>query len=481
MIFELQDKKISEIKADVEIVLVFNKNLKHKWIYDAEILKEQNFKGGNGEICFLPHKNRLYLGMESFEHDDLRSAGAKIDEQLIKKKYKTLKIGLYGDDIKAGLRGLVEGFLLGSYRFDKYKSKKEKLSVSRIIFSSDAYESVKSNVKELRNVIREAEIIAKATNYTRDIVNTIPADINPITMSEIAKNLAKNNGLTVKVYGEKYIKEEGMGAFLAVSKASPYPPQLIHLTYKPKNPKFKIAIVGKGLTFDTGGLSLKPSASMLTMKSDKSGGSAVFGILKAASELNLPIEIHGVVGAVENAIGQHAYKPDDILRAKNGKTIEVKDTDAEGRLVLADCLCYAQELKPDYIIDLATLTGACIVALGEYTIGIMGHSDDFKYEMIKAARSSGELVGDLPFNKYLSKLLKSDVADMSNISAGRFGGAITAGLFLSEFINNEYKDKWLHLDIAGPAYIEKPWGYNPYGASGAGVRIIIDWLKEKIN
>jgi len=218
---------------------------------------------------------------------------------------------------------------------------------------------------------------------------------------------------------------------------------------------------------------------MVSMKLDKSGGCAVLGIMKAVSELNLPIEVHGIIGAVENMISGDAYKPDDVLTAKNGKTIEVRNTDAEGRLVLADCLCYAQEkVEADYIFDYATLTGACVVALGNYTTGLMGHSTKLKHSMNRSASNTGELVGALPFNRYLKKQLKSEVADISNISNKPYGGAITAAQFLDHFINDENKQKWMHFDIAGPAYVESAWGYNPYGGSGAGVRMTVDWLSN---
>jgi len=388
-----------------------------------------------------------------------------------------LKLGLYGgNDEQGNFKAVVEGFTLSAYSFDKYKTKKDKLSMNRVILASEDYDNKKVNIDELRGVIDDVKIIAEAINLTRDIVNEIPDKINPVTLAKQAKEIAKENNLKVKVYGEEYLKKESMGAFLAVSKASPFPPQLIHLEYKAEKPRVKIALVGKGLTYDSGGLSLKPSDAMVTMKSDKSGASAILGIMQAASKLNLPVEIHGIIGATENMVGQHAYKPDDILIAKNKKSIEVKNTDAEGRLVLADCLIYAQELKPNYIIDLATLTGACMVALGEYTIGVMGHKKDLVDKIIDAGERSGELAAYLPFNRYLQKLIKSEVADIRNTSTSKYGGAITAGLFLSEFINKKYKDKWLHLDIAGPSYVEKHWGYNPFGASGSGVRIILEWL-----
>ena len=218
---------------------------------------------------------------------------------------------------------------------------------------------------------------------------------------------------------------------------------------------------------------------MVTMKSDKSGGSAVLGIMKAVSDMNLPIEVHGFIGAVENMIGGDAYKPDDVLKAKNGKTIEVRNTDAEGRLVLADVLAYAQqEVKADYLFDFATLTGACVVGVGNYTCGVMGNSDIPKNLIIDAAQSSGELATKLDFNRYLKKTLKSEIADICNISNTRYGGAVTAAMFLSEFIDDAHKDKWAHIDIAGPAFVEHVWGENPHGASGAGVRMMVRLLEK---
>ena len=268
---------------------------------------------------------------------------------------------------------------------------------------------------------------------------------------------------------------------LAVGRASVYSPKLIHLAYKPKNPKKVVTLVGKGLTYDSGGLSLKPATSMVRMKMDKAGASTVFGIIKAVSELKLNIEVHAFVGAVENMIGGNAYKPDDILKSRKGDTIEVRNTDAEGRLVLADLLDYAQDKvkNSDYIFDFATLTGACMVALGQYTTGLMGHSTKLKHTfMMRAANASGELIAHLPFNKHLKKQLKSEIADICNISNKPYGGAITAGLFLDNFIKEENKDKWLHFDIAGSAYTESAWDINVYGATGAGVRFMSWFLQD---
>ena len=221
---------------------------------------------------------------------------------------------------------------------------------------------------------------------------------------------------------------------------------------------------------------------MVGMKLDKSGACAVLGIMKAVAEMNLDVEVHGFIGAVENMIGGDAYKPDDVLVAKNGTTIEVRNTDAEGRLVLADVLSYAQqEVEADYIFDYATLTGASVVAVGHYTSSVMGNSDEPKELLLKAAKASGELATKLDFNPHLRKLLKSSIADISNISSSPYGGAITAGLFLDTFIEKRNKEKWAHIDIAGPAFVEHEWGENPHGASGAGVRMTLRLLEKLSN
>ena len=346
MNIQIVDKKINQIKADCEVVFVVGKKLKHKWVKDLKFLSEQGFKGEDGEAVYMPHKKRLYIGIASKKHNDLREAAALSVQVLKKKKVRSIKLGLYYNNLpENGVKAITEGYILGAYNFNKYKSKKDKINLKKVIISTEVYEGKAEDINKLQKALDEGRIIAEAANFTREIVNQTPADITPVKLTEIAKELAKEKKLSIKVYGEKYLEKEGMGAFLAVSKASPYPPQLIHLTYKPADPKAKVVIVGKGLTYDTGGLSLKPGDSMRTMKSDKSGASAVLGIMQAVSRLSLPYEVHGIIGAVENAIGQHAYKPDDVLKAKNGKTIEVKNTDAEGRLVLADCLIYAQELN----------------------------------------------------------------------------------------------------------------------------------------
>jgi len=374
---------------------------------------------------------------------------------------------------------LIEGFVLGAYRFETYRSEPKKVSFKTLYLSSENFNGDDIALNDLEAAVHSATIIATATNFSRDLVNTTPQDMTPQTLSIVAKDLADANGLGCDILDEHALEEERMNAMLSVGRASIHKPRLIHVSYKPKEPKGTISLVGKGLTYDSGGLSLKPAASMVTMKLDKAGACAVLGMLKAVSELQLPIEVHGFIGAAENMVDGSAYKPDDVLTARNGKTIEVRNTDAEGRLVLADVLSYAQDnVKADHIFDFATLTGACMVALGSYTTGMMGHNNHLKHQFQKATASSGELVGSLPFNSHLKKLIKSEVADISNIGSKPYGGAITAALFLDNFITDEMKKKWLHFDIAGPAYTETPWDCNPYGGTGAGVRLGVRFIQS---
>ena len=477
MQFQIVDKKLKDIKADIELIFVVDKELKHKFIGDKEAIKFNNYKGDS--VLILSEAKRAYVPLSKLDLDELRVAAAKAYNALKSLNIKSIKLASYVAQCqKLSFEALAEGFLLGSYEFNKYKEKKERYTLKEIIFSTEEFADKKIDLKAANEGFKEAEIIASATNFAKDIVNEIPEIYTPQKMAQDAQNLAKSHAsIKCEVYDEKFLAKENMNAFLAVNRASVHKPRLIHLTYKPKKSKKRIIFVGKGLTYDSGGLSLKPADYMLTMKSDKSGAAAALGIIKGAAELNLPFEIHAILGATENMIGGNAYKPDDVLISRSGVSIEVRNTDAEGRLVLADCLSYAQDFKPDILIDMATLTGACVVGLGEYTTGIMGNSESLKNEFKNKIKDSGELATILDFNPYLSELIKSQIADVSNCASSRYGGAITAGMFLAKFIKDEYKDKWLHLDIAGPAYREKAWGYNQAGASGAGVRMNLYFLQ----
>jgi len=488
MLIEFKNKKLDQIKADAEIVLIGKKDSAHPFVKAcSKELKELGFFDEKCDQVFLSSHKKLFIKCDSFELDDLRSECAKALGLLKSYGFKILKMASYAENCyEDGVSAQAEGFWLGVYTFDKYKSKKSKNSVEAVFIANDNYFAAKlsADEKSVNAELAVSKLVCETVNFTRDTVNLAPDDATPAHLAQIGEDIAKANRLNCYVYDEIYLTKNKMGAFMAVARASYHPPRLVHMMYKPKNPKAKVVFVGKGLTYDSGGLSLKPSDYMVTMKADKSGAAAVLGVMRMISKLGLNIEVHGVIGACENMIGGNAYKPDDILVAKNGKTIEVRNTDAEGRLVLADCLCYIQDYfkekksEFDYIVDFATLTGACVVALGEYTTGAMGHNECLKDELVECATRSGELMAKLPFNKHLRKLIKSEIADMSNCSSSRYGGAITAAMFLDEFVYEENKQKWVHLDIAGPAYVEKSWGYNPHGASGTPIRAVAEWLRN---
>lgn len=477
MKFELIDQNLDDIKADFEAILVVNKDLKHKFIKD----EFEFYKFDGDGVLVLAEKRRIYVGIKKLDYEALRISMSQIYNALKTYDIKSLKIASYlCKCTKKTYQAIAEGFVLGSYKFDKYKSEKKEFGLKEILISTLEYNDTKIDISKAQMGLNFGQIIAGATNYTKDGVNEIPAIYTPEKMAEEAEILASNyDNVECKVYDENFLKKENMGAFLAVNKASVHPPRLIHLKYTPDTkPLKKIIFVGKGLTYDSGGLSLKPSNYMLTMKCDKSGALAAMGIIKGACELKLPFEIHTIIGATENMIGGNAYKPDDVLISRSGVTIEVRNTDAEGRLVLADVLSYAQDFKPDLLIDMATLTGACAVGVGEFTTGVLGNSVELMRKFKDDASISGELFTIFEFNDYLKELIDSSIADVSNVSSSRYGGTTTAGLFLDKFIKDEYKDKWLHLDIAGPAYVEKAWGYNTFGASGAGVRANLYFLQN---
>ena len=443
----------------------------------TKMLSKAGFSLKEGTTYLDIHQSILYVASRSLRAEDLKISAAKAIQSIQKSSFKTLFIALEHYQDKLDVKALAEGLILGDYYYTQYKHESKKHQERKIFISYSGSMYSKNHLEEL---LHEVEIICRNVNFVRDIVNTPPQDYYPHIMALDAKYFAKRDGLECKILGEHEMHEMGMNAMLSVGRASVHESQLIHLTYRPKNPKAKIVLLGKGLTYDCGGLSLKSADSMVSMKCDKAGGSAVLGVMSALRALDIECEVHGIIGAVENMIGGNAYKPDDVLRAKNGMSIEVKNTDAEGRLVLADCLCYAQdEIENfDYIFDFATLTGASIIALGSHTTAVMGHNEILKHKINTAAVQSGELVGFLPYNRYFENDLDSEIADMVNTASSRNGGAITASLFLDRFIKDENKKKWLHFDMAGASYAHKIWGYNPYGASGAGVRLILQFLKN---
>lgn len=424
-----------------------------------------SFTGKPGQI-FVIHTQKEYpaaqilalgLGDENnMDNNVIRENVAKAVRKCIELKAKTIAFD-FTTDSSFGLP-TITGTSIANYHFDKYKTKKEH-RISEVYISNVSTDSIEI-----------AKIAAESMKLTRNLANEPAAFATPTKLSEIAKGI---EGIQTEIYDEDKIRELGMTAYLAVGQGSVQPPKFIHMKYTPENPKKRIAIIGKGICFDSGGLDIKPASSMLTMKDDMSGAACVLGIMKAMDRLKPNVEVHGIIAACENMPSGSSYKPGDILTAKNGKTIEVDNTDAEGRLTLADALCYACELGVDEVIDIATLTGACMVALGTAAAGIMGNNEEFIKDIIATGKYSGEKFWELPMWQEYRDNMNSDVADMKNTGT-RYGGASAAGMFLKEFVTNNVK--WAHIDIAGTAFLDKPQKEFCKGATGAGVRTLLNYI-----
>jgi len=368
----------------------------------------------------------------------------------------------------------VEGVLLGLYRFTQFKTAQENgpREVRKLVLLA----SDEQAARRMRAAAAAAGIVSRAVCYARDLVSTPSNEMTPTDMARRAKEAAVSKKVRLTTLGNREMQKLGMHALLAVARGSMEPARFIILEYAGgRRGERPYVIVGKGLTFDSGGISLKPPDKMEEMKADMSGGAAVLAVIKAAAELGLPLNLVGLVPATENLPGGRAYKPGDVLRSMSGQTIEVISTDAEGRLILADALTYAGRFKPRAVIDLATLTGACVIALGEDVIGMMGNDAGLKDGLRKAAGETGEKLWELPIWDDYAELIKSDVADMKN-TGGRAGGAITAAVFLGKFVGDT---PWVHLDIAGPAWLSKEKPYIPRGASAVGVRLLLRFLRDQ--
>lgn len=458
-------------------------------IISEEVIKKDEFKAKMGKIAIVPTYGKIparkvvLVGLGKLEEFSLNNA-RKIAAEAIKAcsslgvtKVCTVLHGAGSTDLPAipCAQVLAEASLLATYKFDKYKSKnnddnddKKKKDLEELLI----VELDDSKINDITEGIRRGVAIAEATNLARDLANEPAGYLTPTRLSEVALSL----GLETTVYDKQQIQEMNMGSFLGVAQGSDQPPKFIHLKYTPQgDAKKRICIVGKGITFDSGGLDLKTAAGMLDMKKDMSGAAATLGVMKAIKELNPQLEVHGIIPACENMPDGKAYKPGDVLTAKNGKTIEVNNTDAEGRLILADALCYAADLQPDEIIDIATLTGAVVVALGDTFAGLMGNRQDLVESFLEKSHDSGERLWQLPLDEAFKEMLKSDIADMQNIGTGGAGSSV-AGQFLKEFVSDK---PWLHLDIAGVAWNKKPAFENPKGCTGYAVRSIVYYLMNQ--
>ena len=379
----------------------------------------------------------------------------------------------FGLDPQESAQALTEGSVLGLYRFLKYKTDEEndrKKEVEEITFLTEAA----SLVRTMQKGVSTGEVIAGATVMARDMVNHPSADMTPTVIAGIARDIAKKHKLRLQVLEKKQMQRLGMGALLGVASGSAQPPKFIILEYRGGGKKPFIALVGKTVTFDSGGISLKPPENMDRMKDDMSGGAAVLGAIRNAAALRLPLNVVGLLPATENMPGGSAYKPGDVLTTLSGQTIEIISTDAEGRLILSDALAYACTYKPAVIVDIATLTGSCRVALGQEATGMLGIDEKLKQKMREAGEKAGERVWEMPLWEGYYDLIKSDIADMKN-TGGRDGGVITAAALLSKFVQ---KYPWVHLDIAATAWTDKDRPYTPKGAAGIGVRLLTQFLRD---
>lgn len=360
----------------------------------------------------------------------------------------------------------VEGALLGSYSFDRYK--KEKAEFDKIQLQIVA---LKAHDQRNRHYIERYTVVSEAINEARDMINEPGSVATPEYLAEAARKIAKDANLDVKIWDENKLEKEGYSGLLQVGRGSAHPPRLIRLSYRVKKAKGHLAFVGKGVTFDTGGISLKPADKMFEMKGDMSGGAAVLYALKAIGTLKPDVNVTGIVPAAENFPDANAQRPGDIFYAKNGKSIMVDNTDAEGRLILTDGLYLAGEEKATHILDIATLTGACVRALGLSVAGVMGNNKQLIDAVIRSGQNQGESLWELPLPEEYKELLKTPYADLNNIG-GPIAGALTAGLFLQEFVPEG--TPWAHLDIAGPFIREKDWKYYEAGAIGFGAKTLVD-------
>ena len=420
-------------------------------------------------------KKIVFVGLgkaENLRLDDLRK-GASIGTRQVFGYGKKLGIFFPWDafDSSSAVCAVGEAVKLSSLKDLRFKSERNELT------AIEEVELIGLDVKSTESAIAEINPICEGVKFARELVSAPPNFLTPLQLAKEAEKLAIDYDLDLKILDQKECEDQSMGAYLAVAKGSDLEPKFIHLKYSPKVTKNRIVLIGKGLTFDSGGYNLKVGASQIEkMKYDMGGSASVLGAARAIAELKPNnTEVHFIVAACENMINGSAMHPGDIIKASNGKTIEVNNTDAEGRLTLADALVYACKLQPDAIVDLATLTGACVIALGDEIAGLWTDNDQLSEQLIKAADQAGEGIWRMPMRDSYKAGIKSSIADLQN-TGPRPGGSITAALFLKEFVNASIP--WAHIDIAGTCWTEKDRDITPKGATGYGVRTLVNWIKE---
>jgi len=414
---------------------------------------------------------------QDFNTDRVRGLTGEFCRSLRKLNCRKIATILHGAGVggikpEASAQAIVEGSLLGLYDFNRYK-KPEYEDVEEVMI----VEKEQDGISALEQAVEKGKVMAEATTLARDMVNEPANYMTPSRMAEIAEGIANKYNLELEVFEMEDMEVMGMGALLGVSRGSSQTPKLIILSYKgDKHSKKSLGLLGKGITFDSGGISIKPSEGMDEMKDDMAGGAVVIASLSAIAQLKPKNNVTAIVPATENLPSGTALKPGDVLKAMNGKTIEVISTDAEGRLILADALSYAQKLGLSPLIDVATLTGACRVALGTLFSGLFGNDQSLADKVLKAAERAGERLWQMPMPEEYKEQNKSGIADVKN-TGNRYGGAITAALFLAEFVGNT---PWVHLDIAGTASSSKEKGYIVKGATGAGVRTLVEFALNEV-
>ena len=446
-----------------------------------EAIKLLNFAGKKSEITFLTIKSGiLCVGLgkisktQPLEMETLRRAAAVAARSLVGKKSALFALPT---QTTVAAQAVAVGVELGAYTFTEFKTKNEK--------NNESLKQANILVQDLfinKASFEEAQIIAESVKNVRNLVNTPPSHMYPETFANyVKKSFKKNSKLTLEVLDERALKRQGYGAIIGVGQGSINLPRFIRLAYKSRGAKFHLALVGKGITFDTGGISLKPPASMHTMKCDMAGAATVIEALRAIMNLDLKINVTAYAALAENMPSASAQRPSDVVTTYGGKTIEVLNTDAEGRLVLADALARAQEDKPDLIIDLATLTGAATVALGSRTAGIMSNKDEARDQVFASAKETGESMWPMQIPEESRTILDSKTADIANVgfTPNPAGGMMVGAAFLNEFVDE--KTPWVHIDIAPPAFNEgAPYGYNGFGGTGVGVRTLVH-LAQKLS
>jgi len=484
-------KSVDLKKAKIESLVI--PVCEDKNIHDDNIIsslvdtakKVKAFKGEKEDDIVLYHlsdvkaESIIFLGLGKFEKLDaesLRAMAGKAVKNVIKKKYTEVLIAVpaaakMNIRLKIVLEAMMEGALLGNHLYDRYKKEKKHRSLRRIDFLVNADEA-----KTYKKLASRISTVCRGTILAREWVSMPPNDKRPEFFAKSIESHARKENLNVTVFNEKALKQKKFGAMLAVAAGSLSKPRLVILEHKPAKPKKTIAFVGKGVTFDSGGINLKTTASLSEMKMDMAGAAAVAATLITAARLHLNHNIVGIIPIVENMPSGNATRPGDIIQSYGGKTVEIGNTDAEGRLILIDALSYAiKNYRPQTVIDLATLTGACIVALGEKIAGAFSFDDDLAENIILSGVNTHERCWRMPLPEDYKDLIKSDFADLNNVPATRAGGAITAALFLSEFVKDT---SWAHIDIAGPAYAKKESAYCGVGGTGFGVRLLCDLLER---